>query len=122
VWRARRLAAEYKLRGSDAVHLATAPQLGADYFMTSDKPFPRTTIDTMTICDPEPVWQLCLDDHEVDLREEAEERAIAEREAARAARAAKAGAASTASQAGRDTPATDALAATGHWRLVNPRT
>jgi predicted nucleic acid-binding protein len=40
---ARKLCDQYKLRGADAVHLATAIRRKADYFISRDKGFPYNT-------------------------------------------------------------------------------
>ncbi|WP_251450154.1 PIN domain-containing protein [Microbacterium sp. Marseille-Q6648] len=58
-----RLSWEHKLRGADAVHLATAIRRSADYFMSYDKAFPYgTTVDGTRVLRPEIVWQPTLED------------------------------------------------------------
>jgi predicted nucleic acid-binding protein len=66
---ARRLCDPYKLRGADAVHLATAMRRKAAYFISRDARYPYgTTIGTETqITVPKVLWQPTLDDHQVDL-------------------------------------------------------
>ena len=55
----------YGLRGADAVHLATAIRLRADYLMTNDNGFKRTwdqDIDGVKVIKPKVMWQETLDD------------------------------------------------------------
>lgn len=47
------LASKYRLRASDATHLATAVGLGADRFITSNKRDLRRTIDEVQVTYPE---------------------------------------------------------------------
>ncbi|WP_199421671.1 type II toxin-antitoxin system VapC family toxin [Actinotalea solisilvae] len=65
---ARRLCVEYRLRGADAVHLASAVRRGADYFMSNDKRFPYgQSIQNTKVRHPEVVWPNTLEDAQVEL-------------------------------------------------------
>ena len=60
---AQQLAWDYKLRSSDAVHLATALRRNANYFMSYDEKFPfGTTIGRTEVLRPAVVWQPTLED------------------------------------------------------------
>lgn len=59
------LSREYGLRGADAVHLATAMRLRADYLISNDDGFSTThgrVLDGLRVIKPKVVWQETLDD------------------------------------------------------------
>lgn len=63
----RQLASEYKLRGPDATHLATAVRMKADYFVSRDKAFPYgRTLGITHITAPRELWDPTTDDAEID--------------------------------------------------------
>jgi predicted nucleic acid-binding protein len=58
---ARALSWKYKLRGGDAVHLATAVRRRADYFMSIDHAFPfEETVAGVRVMKPGVVWDATL--------------------------------------------------------------
>jgi predicted nucleic acid-binding protein len=74
---ARKLCSRYRLRGADAVHLASAVRRGVDYFMSNDSKFPYgATIDGVRVRTPEVVWAFTLDDQQVELEAEASLKAL----------------------------------------------
>jgi predicted nucleic acid-binding protein len=67
---ARQLSWRYEIKsGADAVHLATAVRLRANYFMSRDGGFPYGEVidDTTLVTHPTAVWTPSLDDAAVDL-------------------------------------------------------
>lgn len=59
------LSREYGLRGADAVHLATAMRLRANYLISNDEGFSRAwgrVLDGVRVIKPRVVWQETLDD------------------------------------------------------------
>lgn len=65
---ARKVAAlsrDFRLRGADAVHLASAIRLNADYLMSNDKGFSHAqnkSVEGVQIVTPKILWQETLDD------------------------------------------------------------
>ncbi|MEV5786483.1 type II toxin-antitoxin system VapC family toxin [Streptomyces sp. NPDC052287] len=69
----RQLAAEHKLRGPDATHLATAIRMKADYFVSRDRAFPYgETIGITHITGPRELWNPTTDDVQIDVLAAAE--------------------------------------------------
>lgn len=63
----RQLAANYRLRGPDATHLATAVRMKADYFVSRDRAFPfGETVGITHITAPRELWDPTTDDIEID--------------------------------------------------------
>lgn len=59
------LSRDFHLRGADAVHLASAIRLGADYLMTNDKGFEHAhnkSVEGVQIVTPQILWQETLED------------------------------------------------------------
>jgi len=59
------LSRDFHLRGADAVHLASAIRLHADYLMSNDKGFRDAlgkTIEGVQVVTPQILWQETLDD------------------------------------------------------------
>lgn len=65
---ARELSWQYEIKsGADAIHLATAVRLRADYFISRDGGFPYgETIESTFVTNPSVVWTPSLFDAEVD--------------------------------------------------------
>lgn len=79
---ARPLALQHHLRGADATHLAVAIRHSADYFMSTDRRYPYgSTIETVKILRPEPVWHETVEDLAVQAeaaQDEADRAAVSE--------------------------------------------
>jgi hypothetical protein len=69
---ARALSWQYGIKsGADAVHLATAVRLHADFFMSRDGGFPYgQKVDTTEVVEPRVIWSPTFDDAAIDREEE----------------------------------------------------
>jgi predicted nucleic acid-binding protein len=59
------LSRDFRLRGADAVHLASAIRLNADYLMSNDKSFEAAlnkTVEGVQVVTPQILWQETLED------------------------------------------------------------
>lgn len=57
-----------RLRGADALHLATAVRLNADYFMSNDDRYPfGSVVEGCEVARPQIVWTPTLEDGEAEL-------------------------------------------------------
>jgi predicted nucleic acid-binding protein len=64
---AGRFARSHHLRGADAIHLATAVRRKCHYFMSRDRAFPYgKTVSGVAVTEPKLVWNMTVDDAQVD--------------------------------------------------------
>jgi predicted nucleic acid-binding protein len=86
---ARALCDKYKMRGADAVHLATAIRRKADYLVTRDKGFPAGAVHgtNLQVTPPITLWNPTLEDAHIDMRAQEESFSIEQRQAGQAPRA-----------------------------------
>lgn len=64
---ARGLARDNRLRGADAVHLASAIRAKASHLMTNDERLLSAAAPGVEVCRPRVVWQATLEDEEIEL-------------------------------------------------------
>ncbi|WP_433793288.1 type II toxin-antitoxin system VapC family toxin [Actinoplanes sp. CA-252034] len=79
---ARTLCDRYRMRGADAVHLATAIRRKADYLVTRDKGFPTGPVPgtNLQVTPPITLWNPTLEDAHIDMRAQEESLSLQQRQ------------------------------------------